>query len=199
MRSGKASEARSNTPALAEDPASVVRKREPSSSPKASTSMPKGSSVPRAASSCTARMPTTTPSGPSYLPASITVSMCEPIRRRLLSSGRQCPRNGTERVLRHRHAGIAHPACDQIGGLAVFRAQEQADQPLWLGRDFAKLRKHRLGACAQACNVEGEIGCGGHRQCARSQRPICSRSSSVIWVWLPSGIALLRTVWIMMS
>ena len=33
-------------------------------------------------------MPATTPSGPSYLPASITVSMCEPISSRLPSPKR---------------------------------------------------------------------------------------------------------------
>jgi hypothetical protein len=60
----------------------VAGKREPSSSPNASTSMPNGSLALDLANGSAARMPAMTPSGPSYLPASITVSMCEPIRSR---------------------------------------------------------------------------------------------------------------------
>ena len=54
---GKASDALSNMPAQADEDASVERKREPSSSPKASTSIANGSLALRAARCSTARMP----------------------------------------------------------------------------------------------------------------------------------------------
>src|SRR2546421_919206 len=77
-------------PAHAEDDVSVAGKREPSSSPNASTSMPNGGRLPRKCSA--ARIPAITPKGPSYLPASITVSMWEPISRRLAPCPSSRPR-----------------------------------------------------------------------------------------------------------
>ena len=63
----------------------------------------------RARMKCSAaRMPAITPNGPSYFPASITVSMCEPISRRLAPS--KPPAHGAERVLGNLEPGLAHPA-----------------------------------------------------------------------------------------
>jgi hypothetical protein len=66
-------------PAIAREPVSAVGKRTPSSSPKAITSIATGRRSPARLSASTAAMPASTPRLPSYLPASATVSMCEPI------------------------------------------------------------------------------------------------------------------------
>ena len=77
-RSVLSSVAKSNVPAIARLPSSVAEKRTPSSSAKPATSIANGSLVPLAFSACTHSMAATTPSIPSYFPASRTVSKCEP-------------------------------------------------------------------------------------------------------------------------
>src|SRR5262249_26420758 len=107
------------------------------------------------------------------------------------------PAQGAKRVLAHGHAGLSHPACDQVGRTAMLGTEIQPDQPLRFGGNRPQFRQHRLGARAERYDVGRALL--SHRQWALSQRPSCARSSSVMLVWLPSGIALLRTVWIMMS
>ena len=96
--------------------------------------------------------------------------------------------HGAERVLAHRHAGVAHPFRDEIGGAAMLGRQKQPHQPVRLGRDRAELGEHRLGARAERLRVER-----AHFE-PFTQRPSVSRSSSVMPVWLPSGIARFCTV-----
>ena len=98
---------RSSVPATAREPVSVTGKRTPSSSPKASTSIAKGSRSPRPWRSATAAMAATTPRLPSYLPASRTVSMCEPSS----SAGRpgSFPRSARRRC-RPRRPALSIPA-----------------------------------------------------------------------------------------
>ena len=111
-----------------------------------------------------ARMPAITPNGPSYLPASITVSICEPISRRLARAARR-PRTVPSASSRDRETGLAHPARHQIGRAAVLGREKQPHQPVRLGRDRAERIDHRLGARAERIDVV--LGEGRSGSCVR--------------------------------
>ncbi len=67
--------------------------------------------------------------------------------------------------------------------------KKQPHQPVGLGGDRRQLFEHGLGAAAERFGVER-----GHR-CAASQAPSFSRSSALMRVSLPSGMALVCTAW----
>ena len=100
-----------------------------------------------------ARMPAITPNGPSYLPASITVSMCEPISRRFVPAPSSAPAHRAERILGDLKPGLAHPCGNAIGGAAVLGREEQPHQPVRLGRDRAERIDHRFGTRAERIDV----------------------------------------------
>jgi hypothetical protein len=107
-----ASTSGASVPAIARLPSSVVPKRTPSSSPKPITSIAKGSFFFCLFKASTHSMALITPSMPSYLPASRTVSRCEPSMRQ--GSPARCAFVAADRVA-HRverglHARLAHPA-----------------------------------------------------------------------------------------
>ena len=90
------------------------------------------------------------------------------------------PAHGPECIFRHRHSAVFHPARDAVGGAAMFRGQEQADQPVGIRRDRAKLGQHCFGARA-----DRRVPCRGrvrNHRCARIHCPSVSRSASVITV-----------------
>ncbi len=144
----------SSAPATVEDPNRVFGKRTPSSSPKASTSTPNGRSMPRARISSSATMPATTPSGPSYRPPSMTVSMCEPMSRRLSESG---PSPGAGRKpcmvpaasMRTPQAGAAHPLADDVRRELVLGRQVETRDAAGVGRDRGERVDHALRLLAE--------------------------------------------------
>ena len=79
--------------------------------------------------------------------------MCEPISRRLRALPFEPPAHGAERVLGDLEPGRAHPYGDLIGGAAMLRREEQADQPIRLGRDRAERIDHRFGTHAECVNL----------------------------------------------
>ena len=97
------------------------------------------------------------------------------------------PAHGAKRVFADREAGLAHPFRHQIGGAAVLRRQEQPHQPVRFGRDRAELGDDLGGALAERLRINRHL-------CAFTQRPSLSRSSSVMPVWLPSGMERFCTV-----
>ena len=59
-----------------------------------------------------------------------------------------------ERVFRNFKPGFAHPFSRQIGGGAMLRRQERADQPVRFGRDRGQRPDHGIGAFAQVFGIE---------------------------------------------
>ena len=184
----------SNTPATAREEDSVVAKREPSSSPKASTSMPNGSLFPPRAI-CTCREDTGHDAQSAVITAGVDhrVDVRADQQRAVEPLPDKCPRTVPSASSLTSSPASRIQVGNEIGGASMFWGQEQTDQPVRLGRNFAKRGDHRFGPRAQVGNIERRCPAGIHF-CAAIQAPILSRSSWVMPVWLPSGMARFCTV-----
>ena len=169
-------------PAQAEDDVSVAGKREPSSSPKASTSMPNGSALPRA--KMLGRQNAGDHAERAVVFAGIDHRVDVRADQQALAARPSRPRTVPSASSRDLKPRLAHPVGDAIGGAAVLGRQKQPHQPVRLGRNRAERVDHRFGARAERIDVVLGEEAGS---CAAAYQAALSRASAV------SGRAISRS------